>query len=608
MKRVQLIILSATAGVEVLFYLVNSFLYLNDAIDSHSQPILLRTNYDFIIVGAGTAGCVLANRLSENADWNILLVEAGSDENPLMKVPSFVHFLQMNDNINWHYRAERSEDAYCLAMENNQCRLPRGRVMGGSSVLNYMIYTRGNWRDFDRWAELGNVGWSYVDVLPFFKKLENSEIPNASHHDGGSGGPVTISHVNYKSDAGRVLYNAALEMGLREVNYNGKEQQGISWTQTTTKKGTRVSANTAYIEPIRHRTNLHITTRSQATKILIDQYRASGIEINRKDQRLQVQATKEIIIAAGAIASPQLLMLSGIGPAEHLRERNIEPFVNLPGVGENLMDHFSAGFLHFSTNASNLSRDFLQPINLVKYFKDGSGPVGSNAGCEMIAFINSANISETNGYPDLEVFSVSAGLHDFSGLKNNFGLQLDQVQNLYRPPTDGGQNVITLFAMPLRPRSRGRIQLASNNPLQHPRVVPNYLADPYDMEIAMRGIKFILALEKTDAFKRTNTKALKSDVPKCKTLTYGSVAFWECYIRHLTLTVYHYSGTCKMGGINDEMAVVDPRLRVRNVQGLRVADASVIPEIVSGHTNSAVFMIGEKAAAMIHEDWSNAKY
>lgn len=618
MNRVHLLFLvvSVAAAVwlsqnidpyDVLFHIVNALLHLNDAIDAiFPQTFDLRTNYDFIIVGAGTAGCVLANRLSENAEWNVLLVEAGTDENVLMRVPSFVHFLQMNDIINWQNRAERSEDAYCLAMENNQCKYPRGRVMGGSSVLNYMIYTRGNRRDFDRWAELKNVGWSYADVLPFFKKLENSEIPNAtSKHDGGSGGPVTISHVDYTSDAGRVFYNAALEVGLPEVNYNGREQQGISWSQTTTKKGIRVSSNKAYIDPVRHRTNLHIATRSQVTKILISQHRATGVEFTRNNQQFQVKATKEVILAAGAFGSPQLLMLSGIGPADHLRARSVQPIIDLPGVGENLMDHYISGFIHFTTNASNPNRDAKNPMQFWKYLKDGSGPIASNAGCESIAFVNSVNISETNGHPDLEVLGISGGIHEFSGLRKNLGLRLDQAQNLYRPPADGDQNVFTLAAMPLRPRSRGRIQLVSNNPLQHPRIVPNYFADPYDFEVAMRGIKFILGLEETAAFKRTNTKALKSDLPKCVALTYASPAFWECYARHLTLSIYHYSGTCKMGGSNDEMAVVDPRLRVRGIKGLRVADASVMPEIVSGHPNSAVFMIGEKAAAMIQEDWTS---
>lgn len=593
---------------DVMFYVVRTILYVDDAIDGiFSQPLNLSSTYDFIIVGAGTAGCVLANRLSENSDWNVLLVEAGTDENVLTSVPSFVHFLQLNDIINWQYRAERSEDAYCLAMENNQCKFPRGRVMGGSSVLNYMIYTRGNRRDFDRWAELGNDGWSYDEVLPYFKKFENSEILNATtQHNAGSGGPVTVSYVNYISDAGRVFYEAALELGLAIINYNGGEQQGISRTQTTTKNGMRVSSSRAYIDPVRHRPNLHIAKRSQVTKINIDQKStATGIEFFRNNQHFQINATKEVVVSAGAIGTPHLLMLSGIGPAKHLLSHKIQPIVDLRGVGENLMDHQTPGFVHFTTNASNLVQDLKNPIQILNYIKYGSGPFASNIGCESIAFVNSKNITETNSYPDLEVFEISGGLHEFCGLKWNFALRWDQSLNLYRPAADADQSVFLLAPMPLRPRSRGHIQLASNDPFQHPRIVPNYYADPYDMEMAIRGIKFALSLEQTAAFQRTNSVALKSSVPQCLALTYGTQAFWECHARHVTLTLYHYSGTCKMGRDEDEMAVVDSSLRVRGVRGLRVADASVMPEIVSGHPNSAVLMIGEKASDMIKVDWAS---
>lgn len=564
----------------------------------------LVTNYDFIVIGAGSAGCVLANRLSENSNWTVLLIEAGPDQTTIMDVPMFVQYLQLSDSINWKYLSERSENEYCQSMHNNQCHLPRGKVMGGSSVLNYMIYTRGNRRDYDGWAEKGNVGWSFDEVRPFFEKFENNTTPEAGL---GVGGPVTISYPSYRSKMGSGFVEALLEMGLQQRNYNGEKQVGVSYMQTTTKEGYRVSANRAYIDPVRGRTNLHISTRSQVTKIIVDPItkRAKGVQILRDNKIVTANANKEVILSAGAIGSPQLLMLSGIGPATHLKDAKIQPIVDLPGVGENLMDHVSPGFFQFSVNLTTTPLIEVRDIEpWLSYFKNSSGLLGLPGACESIAFFDSANLTSTkNLYPDMEFFEISAGLHEAREVRTNLALKAKDFIQLYQPLSASNAKVFGIGMFMLRPRSRGHIKLRDANPSSYPRITPNYYADPNDLAITIRGIRIMEQLEKTQAFRQMNATLLRTTSPGCDHLDYGTDTYWECYLRHLTFTIYHYSGTCKMGGSDDKLAVVDPRLRVRGVKGLRVVDASIMPELVSGHPNAAVLMIGEKAAAMIKEEW-----
>lgn len=559
--------------------------------------------YDFIVIGAGTAGCVLANRLSENSLWNVLLIEAGGDEPLLMGIPSAVQFWQLSDKFNWLYRTDNASGRaqFCLSMSQQECPFSRGKVMGGSSVLNFMIYTRGNARDYNEWTEMGADGWSYDDVLPFFEKFENILISDGAKKRG----PVPVSYVNYQSPISKAFIDSLVEFGLPVVDYNGPKQVGVSRIQTTTQNGWRVSSNRAYIEPIRSkRPNLHIRTRSQVTKILIDAHskRAYGVEFNTAAGLVQVLATKECIVSGGAINSPQLLMLSGIGPADHLIEHNIPVIADLPGVGENLMDHLMPGYFHFTHKAATTPLDDLPTLNaLFSYLRDGSGPAGSPCAVESIAFFDSLNRTNIDSYPDVEFLQGSNGWHEYEEIFENFGVRPDLADRLYWVP----KSMRAMFVSPmvLRPRSRGFIRLRSADPLQYPLINPNYFSDPYDLEVAIRAIRILHELEQTEAFRRIDAKLLRSMVPECERFEYATDAYFECHSRHLTFTVYHYSGTCKMGSRNDTMAVVDSRLRLIGVDGLRVADASIMPKIVSGHTNGPVFMIAEKAAQMIMDDW-----
>lgn len=560
----------------------------------------ISTEYDFIIVGAGSAGCALANRLSENPKWKVLLIEAGRSENFLMDIPMMVHYLQAY-NVNWGYKTARSEK-FCLAMKNNQCNWPRGKVMGGSSVLNYMVYTRGNKRDYDNWAALGNPGWDYKNVSHYFRKLENNIVPNITPDYHGKNGPVTVSSVKYKSASGRAFVKAGLEKGFSYVDYNGPNQIGFSYLQATLANGTRQSTNVAYLYPIANRKNLHVKKLSHVTKLLINEdKRVYGVEFYNSGQKYSVNASKEVILSAGAINSPQILMLSGIGPSKHLQQLGIDTVVNSP-VGYNLMDHTAPGALTFMINETSFKRSQLFDMQIIsKYSNSFSGPLSSPGGVEAIAFIDTERPEDTTpGVPDLELLHLGGSINIDPILKRNFGIRDDIYDEMFGS-LGADVNTFMVFPMVLRPKSRGRIKLQSSNPFDHPIILPNYFSDPYDAKIAVRGIRRMIDLLNTKAFRKLNAKVLNKAVPGCKHLSFNSDDYWDCYTRHFTFTIYHHCGTVKMG--TDRMAVVDPTLKVYGVKRLRVIDASVMPEIISGHTNAAAIMIGEKGADMIKETW-----
>lgn len=561
----------------------------------------LRSEYDFIVVGAGSAGCAVANRLSENPKWNVLLIEAGENENLLMDVPMVVHYLQAY-KINWGYKTERS-DKFCLGMKNNQCNWPRGKVMGGSSVLNYMVYTRGNKKDYDGWAALGNYGWDYRNVSHYFRKLENNIVPNIAPGYHGRNGPVTISNIEFKSSSAKAFVKAGIEKGYSYVDYNGPEQIGFSYVQATVANGTRQSTNFAYLYPISDRKNLHVKKGSHVTKLLIDSDKnVCGVKFRSRGQTFVIKVSKEVILSAGAINTPQILMLSGIGPSKHLKKLGINTIVN-SAVGYNLMDHTAPGALTFTVNVTTLKHSELYDIhNIARYTDKLNGPLTSPGGVEAIAFFDTENPHDPDGYPDLEFLHLGGSINADPIFKQNFGIRDDVYDEMF----DGiglERNTFMVFPMVLRPKSRGRIKLRSSNPFDYPIILPNYFNDLYDLKISVIGIRKMIDLLDTDALRSLNAKLLKTPIPGCKHYAHGSDDYWECYTRHLTFTIYHHCGTAKMGPSNDKRAVVDPTLKVYGVKGLRVADASVMPQIVAGHTNAPTIMIGEKAADMIKRTW-----
>ena len=568
---------------------------------TYTEPILHK-EYDFIVIGGGTAGCVLANRLSENTNWTVLLLEAGGNEHAIMDVPLFVFFTQQSNKLNWKYKTAPS-DSYCLAFKDNQCNWPRGKVMGGTSVLNYMIYTRGNKIDFDSWADMGATGWSNDEVVPYFEKLEDlSNIGNFS-----APGPLSISNLNYRSQISNSFIESFQELGLPHTELNKEHQAGVSYVKVTAKKGARFSSNRAYIEPIRNRKNLHIKNFSFVTKLHIDEMTkvVKRVEYRDKSNAIHsVHVKKEVILSAGAVSSPQILMLSGIGALAHLQQHNISPIIDLPAVGKNLMDHVMSGVLLFTSNITTHFKYEAEKLpNWLKYVSKGEGVMTVPGAFEALSFISTDNLTNINGTPDSEVFLVSAAFYDTDATLSISNMKPESFTRMFGSLKDNNIRTFTISSFVLRPKSRGTIELVSNDPRAHPSITPNYFADQYDVNVGIKSIRTIMELQNTEAFKRINATFVKPNILECDQFEELSDEYWNCFMRHFSYTIYHPSGTCKMGAQNDKTAVVDPRLRVIGLQNLRVADASVMPVIVSGHPSAAVYMIAEKAGEMIKEDW-----
>ncbi|XP_011157509.1 glucose dehydrogenase [FAD, quinone] [Solenopsis invicta] len=562
--------------------------------------------YDFIIIGAGTAGATIAARLSEIHQVEVLLIEAGSYENLLMDVPVIAHMLQLSSDVNWMYRTKSSKK-YCLGMNDNSCNWPRGKVMGGSSVLNYMIATRGGAEDYDRWVEIGNEGWAYKDVLKYFKKLETIDMPELQsdtiYH--GTKGPLHISELSFHTLLAKAFLKAGKELGYPLLDYNGKNMIGFSYLQVTAENGTRMSSNRAYLHPARDRRNLHITRKSTVRKVLIDHRtnRAIGVEFIKDRQIIQVLARKEVILCAGTIGSPQLLMLSGVGPAKHLSKLGINVVQDLP-VGENLMDHVAFGGLMWTVN-DPISIRMLEMLNptlpyLGDFLKRRSGPYTVPGACEALAFIDTKNPKKRDGLPDIELLFIGGGLKGDFVLTSVLGLN-KQIRQMWRKYSNNHGWIIVPIL--LKPKSRGRIRLLANDINVKPEIVPNYFDDPKDLKTMIAGIRAAISVGQTEIMQMFGSQLTNDTYPGCENYKYDSDDYWECAIRTLSVTLYHCTGTCKMAPRGDPTAVVDPRLKVIGVEGLRVADGSIMPEIISAHTNIPIHMIAEKLADMVKEEW-----
>jgi choline dehydrogenase len=521
-------------------------------------------DYDYLIVGAGSAGCVLAHRLSAHAGKRVLLLEAGSsDWHPLIHMPAGIARLAKSRRFNWNYDTEPEP-----ALQQRRLWWPRGKTLGGSSSINAMCYVRGVPADYDAWAEItGDMRWSWLRVLPWFLHSEDNTRGASAMH--ASGGLLGVSDLRHHNPLSATLIEAGASAGFgRNADFNGSAQAGFGFYQVTQRDGARCSAATAFLRPARSRPNLHVRTRACVERVLIEQGRAVGVRLRARNGSEEVRAG-EVILAAGATNSPQLLMLSGIGPADHLREHDIAPVLDLPGVGAGLQDHLDICTLVGCTQA--ITYDHLNELAAGwRYLRHRDGPGTSNV-AESGGFVRSR--LATDARCDIQFHFVPALLDD---------------HGRHRLPGNG----YTLHACYLHPRSRGRLRLRSADPTAPIAIHGGYLSDPegHDLARMIEAAKLsreILAQPAFDAYR--GQPVFPESEP-------GNDTEWEAFIRRKAETIYHPAGTCRMG--RDGHAVVDSELRVHGIAGLRVVDASVMPALPTGNTNAPTIMIAERAAAL----------
>ncbi|KAG8262408.1 hypothetical protein J6590_053045 [Homalodisca vitripennis] len=563
--------------------------------------------FDFIVVGAGTAGCVVANRLAEVDGWKILLIEAGGDPTKTSEVPALFPSLQRTD-IDWQYRTEPS-NSHCLGMVHNQCRWPRGKVLGGSSTINYFVYIRGNPLDYDNWAAMGCEGWSYADVLPYFKKFGNMTskevlaLPDSYKYHSTKGLLTIEDFQNYEV---RPLINdfakGMNELGITpNIDVNGRRQIGCTPKQGFLKNGRRNSEAKAYLLPLKQRSNLKVSKYSLATQVLIDENTkvAYGIEfIDKHNRVITVRSKKEVILSAGAINTPQLLMLSGIGPRKHLMDLGIRVIEDLP-VGENLQDHI---FSVSSVITLNYSKPEPSEGSMFDFLL-GHPSVYSSVGIQHFGcYLNTLNVA--SNVPDLEFNFIDFNKNSFDGLTtlfDNFNFRKETSE----PYLEINSKAFTLLVRSnlLYPYSRGKVLLRNGNPKEYPRLIAGYFSDERDIDTLLRAYDYIIAFMNTKPLRSVGATLHEIKIPGCRMFPFASRRYRECAVRHVSSTVNHMSGTCRMGPSHSPMTVVDPRLRVKGIKRLRVIDASIMPTIPRGNINGPVSMIGEKGADLVKETW-----
>ncbi|KAK9871022.1 hypothetical protein WA026_009981, partial [Henosepilachna vigintioctopunctata] len=545
--------------------------------------------FDFIVVGAGSTGSIVASRLSEVESYEILLLEAGDFDDDLTDIPYVAHLLQLSDR-NWGYLTTPQKNS-CFGRKNRQCPYARGKVLGGSGTITGLAYTRGNKGDYDKWKSMGNFGWSFDDLLSYFKKMENFESDSIDRTYRGFGGPLNVAYKIPKQDISELISSAS-DLGFRYVkDYNAKDQIGISRVQRSTKCGKRVSGSTAYVRPSMNRHNFNLTLKAFVTKIVIDKPNksAKGVEFIKDGKKYVAFSRKEVIVSGGAVNSPQLLMLSGIGPVDELRKHNI-PIIQVLPVGQYMKDHPS--FKIYYRSNQTLPKESLR--NLLKEYVQGEGMLTNTENTLTYIYMNLEN--KSSSVPDLE-FVLSANTPVPKSIPEASNLKKD-IEDYFK--NINGQTDYSFQVFVLHPESVGTVTLQSNDPRDFPLIDIAIFENPKDLELIYKATKIFDLLEQATFAKKIDLKRL--DFGFCNEFERNSKAYWYCAIQKLAYCEYHMTSTVRMGPRNDPFAVVDNKLKVYGIDNLRVADCSIMPSIVSGHPNSGCFVIGEKVADVVKAD------
>lgn len=602
--------------------LVNVLLLSQCALDrsadypaDRTAEVLTKNDFDFVIVGGGTAGSVLARRLAEVDDWDVLLIEAGEDPSPTSEVPGFLTILP-DTAEDYSYKAE-PQPGFCQGNINKRCSWRKGKALGGSSVINAMLHVFGNDRDYNQWEEQGNEGWGYENMLRYLRKATNCPpeyVAEFGDRHCGTNGPMSIRNYNYSDTIQQELFlEAAREMGIGVLEPIVSDRYiGIGRAFGTMDNGQRMNIAKAFLSPIKDKKNLYVIKSSRADKVLLKGDKAVGVRVTSDGRTIDLTASKEVILSAGSIGSPQLLMLSGIGPKEHLRDMGIKVVADLP-VGKNLQDHVIwLGMMIGYTNETMAPPKSSFALDLAyNYLVHKTGELAAVC-VNLVGFANLQDLAQdsektytgSSKYPDIQYHFghfprwLALKIASVYGLINaNEGI----VQEATKMIMDS--DIVLVGSTLLQPKSRGVLELRSTDPADSMKIYANYFAEREDLETLLKSVDFIKALMQTPTLKKYKMTLRHMDLPGCRDKLPDSQEYWECSIRQIATSVYHAAGTAKMGRKDDPTAVVDSRLRVHGVQSLRVIDASIMPTIVSGNINSPTMTIAEKGADMVKEDW-----
>ncbi|XP_071036390.1 glucose dehydrogenase [FAD, quinone]-like isoform X2 [Parasteatoda tepidariorum] len=555
----------------------------------------IKDGYDYVVVGAGSAGSVIASRLAEKHCVTVLLLEAGKPPPKVTDIPGVARSF-IGTDIDWNYTTV--PQLYTGAgLLNRSVAWPSGKTIGGSSVINAMLNLRGNKKNYDDWAAHGATGWNYDGVLPYFKKLENNtdaEYVRNGYH--GVNGPVTVSKPEYDTELKRAVFETAKSSGYRVGDVNGPKQKGFYDIQATVRKGQRCSAAKAYLVPKGHKNNLDIVSQAFVKKIIIENSKARAVEFDFQGKSRHVRAFKEVILSAGTINSAQLLMLSGIGPQEELKKHKIRLHANLP-VGKNLQDHWGTviGF-ELNSTFTPLQKKLESVANINDYITSKTGPLTSVQGVSVIAFLDRKGHDSPGDYPDHQLYFWEGAM---APIQSQMRLKPDYFKSYFGPYEN--KPFYLCLSQIVHPKGTGKVTLRSNNPYDPPNINPMYFSHPDDLEVVVEGLKKCKQFGSSQALKKIGSKMFATAFPGCEKFVSDDDKHFRCIARSMVITLSHQTGTVKMGNPRDPSTVLDPQLRVKTIKNLRVVDASVMPSVPSGNTNVPTMMVAEKAADLIKQ-------